>query len=124
MKRIITLACVVLLVALPLAALGAQFPVLYPPPATMFSTAFTSSDVDGFNHVLGTIDTSNLDLFMVTLSPSGIPAGAFPWTYGRVVGVQQLSANVYRVTWSVWVSRGGFSATFQRIGDISLNLVI
>lgn len=128
MRTVAALVALILVIALPVLALSAQFPTYYPPSAYFASSAFTSSSVDGVNHALFSVNQSNGDLYLVFLAPNGAPAFAafnnLPWVYGRLVSAQFISANVVRATWSINVSAGGLNAAFFQIGTFTQDFVL
>lgn len=128
MRTATALVALVLVVALPVLALSAQFPTYYPPGAFFAASAFTSSSIDGTNHALLGVNQANADLYMVFLSPSGAPAFAalngFPWGYGRLVSAQFISPTVVRATWLIIVSAGGTNAMFFDGGTVAFDFLL
>lgn len=125
MKKLIACVCLLGIVCLPNLALASFFQVFFPPSAQFAAQVATASSGDGIHHSFLGVNLVNLDLFFVQMSADGTPfPPSAPWLYGRVVLVEQLGANVFRVTWNISVSSGGSSAVFVPVGQIVLTFTI
>ncbi len=128
MRKLSALLALVLVAALPVVALSAQFPTYYPPSALFAASAITSSSLDGVNHALFGVNQGNGDLYLIFLAPNGTPAfgatGGFPWVYGKLVGAQFISANVVRATWVISLSGGGVNAVFTPAATLTQDFVL
>ena len=121
--RVVALLCSVVLF-LPMVASAAEFQALFPTGSNFVADILTSSSIDGVHHQHLGINLTNLDLFAVFMLSSGTPdaPSGRPWLYGKIVGVQQLNANTFRVTWNVSTSANGLS--FAPVGTIVITFVV
>lgn len=122
-KRTVTLLCALGLLV-PMVASAAEFQAIFPSPSNFAADILTSSSIDGVHHQHLGINLTNLDLFAVFMLSSGTPdsPSGRPWLYGKIVSIQQLNANTFRVTWNISTSANGLS--FVPTGTLVITFVV
>ncbi len=79
----------------------------------------TSSEINGFTHLLLQANLTDLNLHAVFMSPTGDPDFAnagLPWIFGQLVSVVPSGPN-FIFTWNVFASGAG-AAGFAPIGTL------
>jgi hypothetical protein len=111
-KRLLALLCA-LAMFVPAVSSAAEFQAIFPAGSNFVVDILTSSSLDGVHHQHLGINLGNLDLFAVFMLSTGTPnsASGRPWLYGKIVNIEQLAANTFRVTWNISTSANGVSFT-------------